>query len=293
MPLTLECICPEDTSASICELVELIWHVNTGYLQIGANSIGAYSIELLADGLGTITTTDLGEHSYDLTVEDYVPVWLSITVRLTINSSTGQFTPDPGATYFANWSIEQVYSCTNTDTMETSTRRVFAVNWSQDRDECVTGTDLRSTCDLAPGNAAGSLFMSTPLGVCNGCLVEAGNFLPLPEAAVYDLRHSAATVCLCASGGAGPDPDGGPYTYQVIPTCDDETFFSTGLLPRGLTMNPRTGCITGTPDPDACLDKPLTFRVTDKDGNTATVVCNFLLPCDCDEQAGVGGNDMS
>lgn len=63
------------------------------------------------------------------------------------------------------------------------------------------------------------------------------------------------STTLQATGGAGTD------TWSV----------TSGTLPDGLSLNPTTGAITGTPTDDGIGDTSLTFEATDQIGDTTTV----------------------
>jgi large repetitive protein len=72
------------------------------------------------------------------------------------------------------------------------------------------------------------------------------------------------------AGSLFSDPNGGLLT------------FTAAGLPPGLVMDPVTGVITGTPEPDASVDGPYTVAVTavDPDGNqvTTTVILAVINP---------------
>jgi hypothetical protein len=67
------------------------------------------------------------------------------------------------------------------------------------------------------------------------------------------------SATLSADGGTGS------YTYSIV----------SGSLPPGLTLNPSTGAITGTPT--AAGIYTYAFKVTDSAGNTATAQCSILI----------------
>ncbi len=66
---------------------------------------------------------------------------------------------------------------------------------------------------------------------------------------------SAAT----ATGGVGP------YTFSI----------ASGSLPAGLTLNPSTGAITGTPSSEGTFS--FSIKVTDSDGYSVTVACTIVI----------------
>ena len=65
------------------------------------------------------------------------------------------------------------------------------------------------------------------------------------------------------SSGALVTGTTGPYTYSI----------ATGILPTGLTLNPSTGAITGTPT----VAGAFTIKVTDANGVTVTSTCPFTI----------------
>jgi hypothetical protein len=67
------------------------------------------------------------------------------------------------------------------------------------------------------------------------------------------------SATLVATGGKAP------YTYAIV----------TGSLPPGLTLNPSTGLISGTPTTAGTYT--FTSKVTDSAGNTDTVTCTLLV----------------
>src|SRR5205085_12159591 len=68
----------------------------------------------------------------------------------------------------------------------------------------------------------------------------------------FPTRRSSDLSALVASGGVGP------YTYSIV----------SGNLPGGLTLNPATGAITGTPTTAGSFN--FTAKVVDASGNAAT-----------------------
>ncbi len=59
-------------------------------------------------------------------------------------------------------------------------------------------------------------------------------------------------------------------------TTDVLTFDDGGTLPPGLSIDPNTGVISGTPDADASVGGPYTVEITADDGNGGTVVQTFV-----------------
>ncbi|HEY1497655.1 MAG TPA: putative Ig domain-containing protein [Candidatus Solibacter sp.] len=70
---------------------------------------------------------------------------------------------------------------------------------------------------------------------------------------------SAYNSTLQATGGVGP------YTYAIV----------TGSLPTGLSLNPSTGLISGTPTSDGTF--AFTSKATDSKGNTDTADCSIVV----------------
>ncbi len=70
---------------------------------------------------------------------------------------------------------------------------------------------------------------------------------------------SAYSSTLKATGGTGP------YTYSIV----------TGSLPAGVSLNPTTGVISGTPTTDGTYS--FTSKATDSKGNTDTASCSIVV----------------
>jgi hypothetical protein len=96
---------------------------------------------------------------------------------------------------------------------------------------------------------------------------------PAPPPPPAPLSLTCSLACTTNSGEVGQPygprllASGGtpPYTYSII----------AGSLPPGLTLDPSTGAITGTPTTAG----PYTFtaKVVDSAGNTATTVCGITI----------------
>ena len=63
-------------------------------------------------------------------------------------------------------------------------------------------------------------------------------------------------------------PSVSPYTWSIV---------DGGPLPANLSLNPATGAIAGTPQPDSDGAYPITFRVTDGAGGTADKVLTLTI----------------
>jgi hypothetical protein len=81
---------------------------------------------------------------------------------------------------------------------------------------------------------------------------------PPPPLTITTAALAAGQVGVVYSAAVSAVGGTKPYTWQLI----------SGILPGGLTFNPLTGQITGTPT-GAVLNAPLTFKVTDSGAGTA------------------------
>ena len=79
-----------------------------------------------------------------------------------------------------------------------------------------------------------------------GCPGGPVNIEPIEEAE-DNFEGDAYNACVTASGGVAP------YAWSIV----------SEILPAGLTLNPSTGCITGTPAVCSAGTYPVTVQVTD------------------------------
>lgn len=203
------------------------------------------------------------------------PYWATGFVQLILDDSTLQFQdPSHYVTMGATWNLESVYLCTDPETGGFIPHSVFSCNIEEAFSVCVTGSDTRAIVAGGPCSGGGALFQSSPLGVCSGAEIDVGDFFPSPDHPTIDMNHSTTPLCLCASGGTAP------YTFSI----------TDGRLASGLSLNAQTGCVDGEADGVSPGTDSITFQVVDRTGAIATVTCNLLTPCDCQDKAGVGGN---
>lgn len=268
MSLVLDCVC-EGADVSICELTKLTWEVSTSILSVGG--IGAIvNLQLLTSDISVskqILDDPGGDYTFDLPIGDWVPLWDSIYLRMSGDASLLQIPPIWGLSfqqYLTNSDILLDYACINAVTGEETTHKVHATPAAAPLNECVDGDGTtRSVCFGGGGSLTQMFFKSTPLGLCNGCHLDATGFNPKPEPTT--LKASASgDMCLCAFGGTEP------YIYAIV----------EGTLPCGKHLDPTTGCIEGNPDLTCQGSASVTFRVTDATGAHAEVTCGFVFD-DC------------
>jgi parallel beta-helix repeat protein len=140
-----------------------------------------------------------------------------------------------------------------------------------------TGGTITPTSVPTASGKASSNFTGTSSGTASATLdnetvntstisVEAINFpspITTPEAG-QATENTAFSLTFDATGGAGG------FTYAVAPTTR-----ATGGLPPGLTLNPTTGVLSGTPTTPGTFD--FTVVATDVSGATASVAATIVV----------------
>jgi hypothetical protein len=109
-------------------------------------------------------------------------------------------------------------------------------------------------------NFTAKVMDSTGASVTTNCSITvAPSPLTLACASSSGEVGSPYSSSVVATGGVAP------YTYSIV----------SGTLPPGLTLNPSTGAITGTPTSEGTFS--FTVKVTDAQGNTATANCGITI----------------
>ncbi len=261
LPLLVECSCSSDVAN--CGISTLTLELTIEEIFSGTPTISAtHTLTILAnpsDPGAPSMTLDVtpGDYSIDLPLLDWGPLWNTITVQLTTESSSNQVPSPPFSAYDqfrATYSIVQHYACLNVDTTVDSGWNVNAYTLRADAaTECNPG-EVRVLCYA--GHGVNSIFYkSTPLGACQGCTIADHNFQPGIQSTANVDPANSATICICATGGSGN------YQYSII----------DGNLPGGVTLNASTGCFEGAPDKSRAGSPTITFRVTDLGGAGAPV----------------------
>ncbi len=246
MALTLECSC--DADVSLCNLTQLIWRVQVTITQSGL--IGASGEITLTGAHGSAATIFLNNPGgvYDFAF-DLTPLadWLNPIGHFGMDSSLFQVNQGDYTISGAD-SIDQIYQCINVVTGSAQKTIVTAhATASNGVQKCETGTnDTRSVCSALTG----TLFKSTPGGVCNGCSSIQFDYKPTPFLDVKVDVNNSGSICLCATGGTGD------YTFSIV----------AGNLACGQNLNVSTGCIEGDPDGSCDASSSITFRVQDSGG---------------------------
>jgi hypothetical protein len=270
LSLTLDCVCP-GADIGVCELTALTFVVSISETLFGSPTIEAdHTLVLYANpddpSAPTITISEAtsAELSFDLPLADWADLWTHYVVELTTVSSALQVPVPAFSAYDKIWAtyyIRQDYLCTNGATSANTHPVANAYTKDpQDFTQCETSPgDLRCVCYA--GQGVGSLFYkSSPLGLCNGCVISDQQFEPVVDAAAK-VDINSGNWCLCATGGSGN------YSYGL----------GEGQLPCGLSLDPTSGCITGVAN-GKCAGTPLfKFNVLDLSSQeTATVTCGAL-----------------
>jgi hypothetical protein len=265
--LTLACVCPGDVNAAICTPTGLWLNINTIYVAdvfLGGMT-GATEFSQIQCSLGAIGIPGGGGTYHIALPLSWLAVWPTIAIHLGFDASLFQSPIQyPGATFSWTFNLETDLICVNPITGDSETQKIFSLNTEMGTNECITGTTIRSFITIGVGSAFGSLFLSTPLGDCNGTSLTEGLFEPDPNSnTTLDTGGTSGDFCLCATGGTAP------YRY----------FLSSGQLPCGETLNGDTGCIEGSPDGTCQGTSSVTFGVIDSAGNQASVTCNLIQHC--------------
>lgn len=256
MPLTLDCLCPDNEAVPECVLTELWWEGAANYTS--KKGIEAGASVTLYNGASPVESYDSsGGFSRSLSL-DLVTDWANLFVKIAIDSSASQ-EPVPGgaAMYEASWWIRGVYVCG-----ERTFNLQFYEHSGEDR-YCWTVVDVTARSFAHSGGSGGYaiLYDSGPLAACNGTYADSGEFDPLPENAINYVDSPSGSVCLCASGGVEP------YLYR-----------SVGALPTGMTLDAHTGCITGKTTYTGS-NLVIAFQVSDANRDYANVTCDFMFRC--------------
>ncbi len=263
MPVVVECSCSSNTAN--CHLSTLTLELDIAEVLSGTTAIGAnHDLTIIADAgnpsAPTITLdVSTGHHLIDLPIDDWGPLWNTITVKLETESSLTQI-PSPSYSAYdlfrASYRIVQEYTCRNVDTMEDTGWNIVSYSISPGPStKCEPSDgDLRVLCYA--GKSVNSVFYkSSTLATCQGCTITDTSFQPgINSTATVDTKNSGP-ICICATGGSGN------YQYSIV----------DGKLPCGMTLNTDTGCIEGAPDKTCAGSNTITFRVTDLGGAGAPV----------------------
>ncbi len=263
MPLLVECSCSDNVAN--CGLSTLTLELTVTEQFSGTPEIGAsHTLTIFANqsdpGAPSIVLgVTPGDYSIDLPLEDWAPLWNTITVQLETESSLSQ-QPSPAFSKYdlfrGTYRIVQHFACLNVATTVDSGWDIYSYSMRPNPPtSCEPGADdLRVLCYA--GRGVNSIFYkSTPLADCFGCTTSDGYFQPgINSTANVDPTNSAQ-ICICATGGSGN------YQYSIV----------SGNLPGGVTLDASTGCFEGSPDKSLAGSPTITFRVTDLGGAGAPV----------------------
>ncbi len=269
MPLLVECSCSSDVSN--CKISTLTLELNITESFAGTPGVDAIHVLTILgspsdpDAPVYILDVSPGDYSIDLPLEDWGPLWNTITVELETGQSLFQVPSPPFSSYDlfrASYYIKQHYACLNVAT---------GIDSGWDVDSYTTVPNRQTVCEPSSGDIrvlcfAGRgvnsvLYKSTPLADCQGCSTADQSFKPgINSTSQINPVHSAQ-ICLCATGGSGN------YTYSIV----------TGNLPSGVTLNADTGCIEGSPDKGKSASPTITFRATDYGGAGAPVGSTVVI----------------
>ncbi len=239
----------------------MTWVVDQQYVKQGLTNIDMLSnVQLSSTGFHVQTPLSVSGH-FEFNVPNNVD-WANLTITLGCDASTFQVPTDGSLVLLGvQWKIVQVYSCSSSDGAITHFT-IDANNQAAGFDECFTG-GIRSITTLGPGGGSCTMFLSTPLGICNGSQASAGSFSNAP---LHPRISISDGTCLCTIGGTPP------YTYSIV----------AGSLPSGVTMDSASGCFHGRPDGITLGSNEFIIQVNDSSSpsQSAQVICDIIFnPC--------------
>ncbi|MGD0824090.1 MAG: putative Ig domain-containing protein, partial [Terriglobales bacterium] len=272
-----------NTATASCSVVvsstALTLSCPTGTAQLGV----AYSSALVASG---------GVAPYTFSI-----ISGSLPPGLTLNASTGAITGTPNTAGTYNFTAQVVdskgntasASCSIVVSMQTLSLTcpigTAQVGVAYSSALVATGGNAPYTFSIISGSLPPGLSLNSSTGAITGTPTTAGMFNF--TARVMDSQGNTATTgcgivvstlaitvtcptntaqvgvayssAIAATGGVAP------YTFSLI----------GGFLPPGLTLNPSTGAVTGTPTTGGTFS--FTVQVVDSQGNTATASCGIVV----------------
>lgn len=222
----------------------LVWTVTSGALPNG--------VALSSAGVLSGTPTAAGTAAFTVTVTDAAGTTANQALTLTVVPAPVLANPAAPAGQVGVGYSDQLTVQTGTGTAP------FA--WS-----------------ISAGSLPGGVTLNAATGLLSGAPTAAGSFPFTVQ--VTDARAQTATQNLTIAVTPSPSlsfpaPPGGqvgvPYSDPLVVTGGTApfTWSSTGTLPAGLTLNPSTGLLSGTPT--AAGTFPVTIRVQDSTGQSAT-----------------------
>jgi predicted hotdog family 3-hydroxylacyl-ACP dehydratase len=281
-----------NSDTSTCTVVVTPSPVNLSCGTCGSNytSVGAsYSATLTATG-GT------GPYTFSLASGSSLPPGLAL------NSSTGTISGSPTTAGTYTFTTQVVDSKGNSDTA-TCTLVVSAAPLSLLCGSCgngkatvgvsyssalaVQGGTGPFTYSISSGSLPPGITLNTSTGAIGGTPTATGTYTFTSKVTDSKGKTSTATCTIvvvapitleCGSCGAGKAYQGTSYSSALAVTGGVGPFtFSivSGSLPPGLTLNPTTGAITGTPTTAGTYT--FTSKVVDSNGSSDTVTCTIVV----------------
>ncbi len=227
----------------------------------------------------------------------------SLPAGLTLNTSTGVISGTPTSSGTYSFTAKVTDSKGTTDTV-TCSIAIAAVPLDIQCGTCgnnratagtaytstlaATGGSGSYTYSIASGSLPAGVTLNSSTGVISGTPTTGGTYTFTSK--VTDSKGKTDTVSCtltvvvspvdleCGSCGGNKAQAGsaysstlkatggtGPYTYSIV----------TGSLPAGLSLNPATGVISGTPTTDGTYS--FTSKATDSKGNTDTASCSIVV----------------
>lgn len=257
--MTVDCVCEQNGDNTFVLdqlLLTLKWTLTLGdvggfyHLTLLAGGVGVYSADLAGGGSGSVVVDLADFHPPAWWLEH----WDTVGIAMGGDASTlvGCDPPPANPAIFkATWNIRQIYK--QGDSNFTSW---VAMNIDSGKTSCPD----RSQIVWGRGAAAMLFLCHTPLGECNGVSFESYNFQPYP---LDNLVAGITNPCLCIEGGTPP------FQFDI-----------TGELPCGMYVDPTTGCLNGTADGSCTGTECLMWKVTDVNGDSASVNCCYARACD-------------
>ena len=150
----------------------------------------------------------------------------------------------------------------------------------------ITASGVNAPISYALQNAPADLAIDPATGEISGIPVDAGSYAMtvvvthdggFQTAKPYTLVVARAAILLTLPQSVPTGVENSPYSVSLAASnaIGDVTYTSTGILPAGITLNPTTGELSGTPT--AAGSFSFTVTATDAEGNTGSASLSLVI----------------